>query len=168
MGIILQRIDAAGTIHECVIESWEGVEATGPEMLAILKSTPELASQLMHQAEVHGLAWERLPHKTYVDNHHNAARINIDTLEMRNVVVPLKPKDGLYNAKLFTAQTEPGEWKAAGTVCGHIDFVIPGAKITHCISPDEAQAIIVMLTNARADVLENSNPNGDPRLYDRS
>jgi hypothetical protein len=32
------------------------------------------------------------------------------------------------------------------------------------ISPDEAQSIIVMLQQARADVLANSDPLHDPRL----
>lgn len=76
-------------------------------------------------------------------------------------VVPMKP--ALYEAKLFQTHTELGDFKAAGTLCGHIDFVGPW-KGTYTLSPDEAQAVAVMLQNARADVLEHSRPFSDPRL----
>jgi hypothetical protein len=79
-------------------------------------------------------------------------------------VVHLRPR--LYDARTFSAATEFGPFHASGTLCGSIDFV--GAfKGCYTLTPDEALAVIVMLQQARADVLENSNPNGDPRLFDR-
>lgn len=76
-------------------------------------------------------------------------------------VVQLRPR--LYEAKPFKATTEAGAWEASGTLCGHIDFVGP-FKGTYVISPDEALALIVMLQNARQDVLDHSDPLGDPRI----
>ena len=76
-------------------------------------------------------------------------------------VVPFKPLS--YEAKLFKASTEFGQFMAAGTLCGHVDFVGPW-KGTYTLSPDEIQAVIIMLQNARADVLEHSDPLHDPRL----
>jgi hypothetical protein len=70
-----------------------------------------------------------------------------------------------YAAKLFEEETIHGTWQAAGTLCGHIDFVIPQI-CTHSISPDEALQIVNMLTAARKDVLENSRTFDDQRLYD--
>jgi hypothetical protein len=70
---------------------------------------------------------------------------------MADNVVPLKPP--LYEAKPFTANTIYGEFKASGTLCGHIDFVGP-FKGCYSVSPDEALAIIVMLQQARADDAE--------------
>ena len=78
-------------------------------------------------------------------------------------VVPFKPP--LYEAKLFRAMTEEGEYKAAGTLCGHIDFIGPW-KGTYWLSPDEALSIITMLQGARADVLNNSDPLHDPRIVE--
>jgi hypothetical protein len=75
--------------------------------------------------------------------------------------IPFKPK--LYHAKTFTAETEVGQFGASGTLCGHIYFIGPW-KGSYPISPDEAQAIIIMLQQARADVLANSDPLHDPRL----
>jgi hypothetical protein len=60
----------------------------------------------------------------------------------------------LYAAKRFSVETHFG-----------IDFATP-ASGTYTISPDEAQDLIFALQRARGDVLENSNPAGDPRLYD--
>lgn len=76
-------------------------------------------------------------------------------------VIQLKPP--LYEAKKFTANTGFGQFVASGTICGSIDFAGPFAGC-YPLSPDEALAIIVMLTNARADVLNNSNPQHDPRI----
>lgn len=76
-------------------------------------------------------------------------------------VVQLRPK--LYEAKGFPAHTVHGDWQARGTLCGHIDFVGPWQG-TYCLSPDEALAVIVMLKQARADVLEHSEPLTDPRI----
>lgn len=77
-------------------------------------------------------------------------------------VVAFKP--ALYEAKGFSAQTCFGPFGASGTLCGFIDFVGPFAG-TYPLSPDEALAVIVMLQQARADVLNNSDPH-DPRLYE--
>lgn len=78
-------------------------------------------------------------------------------------VVPLRPK--LYQAKAFRAETTFGRFEASGTLCGHIDFIGPW-RGSYPISPDEAQAIIIMLQQARADVLENSDPLHDPRIVE--
>jgi len=76
-------------------------------------------------------------------------------------IVQLRP--ALYEATAFTANTEFGQFKAVGTLCGRIDFVGPW-KGSYPLSPDEALAVIVMLQQARADVLSNSDPMHDPRL----
>lgn len=68
-----------------------------------------------------------------------------------------------YDAKLFTVDTVYGEFKIAGTLCGAIDVALPIGK-TLTLTPDEAQALIIALTNARDDVLQNSRPFDDPRL----
>lgn len=81
-------------------------------------------------------------------------------------VVEFKAAPRLYEAKSFEATTRLGQFAASGTLCGHIDFIGP-FQGCYPLSPDEAFALIVMLQQARADVLENSNPNGDPRLFDR-
>lgn len=78
-------------------------------------------------------------------------------------VVPFKPR--LYEAKAFTADTVHGRFTASGTLCGHMDFVGPW-KGSYVLSPDEALAVIVMLTQARDDVLQNSEPLHDPRIKD--
>lgn len=80
-----------------------------------------------------------------------------------NVVIFTPIKKTLYEAKRFTAATELGDFEASGTLCGHIDFVGP-FRGTYPLTPDEALAIIVMLKQAREDVLNNSNPLGDPRI----
>ena len=69
----------------------------------------------------------------------------------------------LYEAKLFKADTDVGQFTASGTLCGHIDFVGP-FKGTYPLSPDEVLAVIVILQQAREDVLNNSDPQNDPRL----
>lgn len=79
---------------------------------------------------------------------------------MTGSVIPFAPR--LYEAKRF----EAGQFAASGTLCGHIDFVGPW-KGSYALSPDEALAVIVMLQQARADVLEHSDPLGDPRIVDR-
>lgn len=66
-----------------------------------------------------------------------------------------------YTAKLFDANG----WKAAGTLCGCVDIATPDSG-TYCLTPDETQDLIVALTNARADVLANSRPLHDPRIYE--
>lgn len=78
-------------------------------------------------------------------------------------VIALKPP--LYEAERFEAMTKLGLFAASGTLCGHIDFIGP-FNGTYPLSPDEALAIIVMLQNARSDVLNNSNPHGDPRIVE--
>lgn len=78
-------------------------------------------------------------------------------------VVELKPK--LYEAKLFGASTLAGDFHAAGTLCGCIDFVGP-FRGTYTLSPTEVESLISMLQKARKDVLENSDSYGDPRLVD--
>lgn len=72
-------------------------------------------------------------------------------------------KSRLYEAIGFDADTVHGHWQASGTLCGHIDFVIPQSG-TFCLSPDEAHAVVLMLTQARHDVLEHSDPIHDPRI----
>lgn len=69
----------------------------------------------------------------------------------------------LYRAREFSACTEYGTFRASGTLCGHVDFVGPFSGC-YAMSPDEVLALIVMLQMARADVLENSDPMGDPRI----
>lgn len=76
-------------------------------------------------------------------------------------IIQFKP--ARYEAKRF----EAGQFAASGTLCGHIDLVGPWQG-TYVLSPDEAQAFSVMLQQARADVLANSDPQGDPRLVDMS
>ena len=70
-----------------------------------------------------------------------------------------------YSAKGFHVIIGKNRWQASGTLCGHIDFVVPESG-TYCLSPDEIEAIIIMLKQARHDVLENSDPQGDLRLYE--
>lgn len=70
-------------------------------------------------------------------------------------VVPM-----LYSAKLF----ESGPFKTAGTLCGHIDFATPGG--THVLNVDELDDLVAALLGAREDVIRNSRPLSDPRLYD--
>jgi hypothetical protein len=70
-----------------------------------------------------------------------------------------------YEAKRFTASTVFGIFEASGTLCGHIDIVGPFAG-TYALSPDELLDVIVMLQQARADVLEHSDPLHDPRLME--
>ncbi len=76
-------------------------------------------------------------------------------------VTPLRPP--LYEAKRFEANTGLGQFAASGTLCGHIDFTGPWQG-SYPLSPDEAAALAVMLQQARADVLDNSDPLGDPRI----
>lgn len=73
------------------------------------------------------------------------------------MVVPLRK---LYRAERF----ESGEFAASGTVCGCVDVVgpFPGTLV---LTPDEVVGLIGILRAARADVLANSDPFGDPRLY---
>ena len=66
-----------------------------------------------------------------------------------------------YDAKLFTVDTVYGEFKIAGTLCGAIDVALP---IRKTLTPDEAQLLIIALSNSRDDVLRNSRPFDDPRL----
>ena len=70
----------------------------------------------------------------------------------------------MYEAKLFTTEAYGVPFKAAGTLCGHIDFVV--GRRTYSLSVDEAMSISMMLQKARKDVLENSDPLGDPRLIE--
>lgn len=73
-------------------------------------------------------------------------------------VIPFRRQ---YEAKMFQAVG----WKVAGTLCGNVDVATPESG-TYCMSPDEIQALIAALTNARADVLSNSEPYSDPRIYE--
>lgn len=82
MGIILQRV-TPDVIYETVIETWEGVDATPEQMIALLKHNSRLAMDLMNHAEAHGLVSRRNPMKTYLDSHPLFARINVDTLTVR-------------------------------------------------------------------------------------
>ena len=79
-------------------------------------------------------------------------------------IVTFRPRNHLYEAKEFTAGTADGSWRASGTFCGHVDLVIPVVNATLILSPDEIQSIIIMLKQAREDVLTNSRPIDDPRL----
>lgn len=56
--------------------------------------------------------------------------------------------DEVYNAKSFRTQTACGSFKAAGTRCGHIDFVVPGFG-TFPLSPEETERVIYILEQAR-------------------
>ena len=77
-------------------------------------------------------------------------------------IIPFKPRQ-LYEPTLFAANTEFGRFTASGTLCGHIDFAGP-FRGTYPLSPDEALAIITMLTQALADVLDHADPLHDPRI----
>lgn len=70
---------------------------------------------------------------------------------------------GLYQAKPFSAETPAGVFRMSGTLCGCIDFHVPGAG-TYPLTPDETWAIAQALLNARQDVLDNSRPLSDPRI----
>lgn len=74
-------------------------------------------------------------------------------------VVPIRAP--FYEAKSFSA----GCFEASGTLCGHVDFATP--RGTYVLSPDEVLAVIAMLHSARSDVLNNSDPNNDPRIVKR-
>jgi hypothetical protein len=76
---------------------------------------------------------------------------------------PIPFKKPVYEAKVFATTTEAGRFSATGTICGHIDFTGPFQK-TYPLSCDEALALIVMLKQARSDVLNHSDPLLDPRI----
>jgi hypothetical protein len=76
---------------------------------------------------------------------------------------PVPFKKPVYEAKVFTANTEFGRFTASGTLCGHIDFRGP-FQATYPLSCDEALALIVMLKQARSDVLNHSDSLHDPRI----
>jgi hypothetical protein len=79
--------------------------------------------------------------------------------QMANIFqFPSRPE---YEAKAFHA----AGWTIAGTLCGNVDVAMPDG--TYCMTPDEVQTLIVALTNARADVLANSAPLHDPRIYEQ-
>ena len=82
-------------------------------------------------------------------------------MKAMNVVPFNAPR--LYAARRFEARTIAGQFAASGTLCGHVDFVGP-FKGTYTLSPDEILSIIIMLQQARADVLSNSEPLSDPRI----
>lgn len=77
-------------------------------------------------------------------------------------IIQLQP--ALYYAKEFHADTAFGLFAASGTICGRIDFIGP-FEGSYPLSVDEISALIVMLQNARSDVVDNSSPLSDPRLY---
>ena len=78
---------------------------------------------------------------------------------MSNIVPFAAP---LYSAKQFTAQVDGKEWLFSGTLCGNVDMATTAG--TFCLTPREVRAIIAALQSAQMDVLQNSNPNGDPRI----
>jgi len=82
-------------------------------------------------------------------------------------VIPFRRRPAPYEAKAFSAATEFGDFQASGTLCGYIDLVVPRSKYTLSLTPDEAHSVIVMLQNARADVLDHSGPLTDPRIITR-
>lgn len=86
-------------------------------------------------------------------------------LALRRAAAPAASE--AYQAKAFVAHTTFGPFEASGTLCGNIDFIGPFDGC-YPITPDEALAISVMLQQARADVLNNSDPLGDPRIVNRS
>jgi hypothetical protein len=73
-------------------------------------------------------------------------------------VIPIRTE---YEARQF----EVHGFKISGTLCGHIDFAVPNGK-TYVLSPDEMADLIAAMQAARHDVLENSRPSSDARLYD--
>ena len=72
-----------------------------------------------------------------------------------------------YRAKPFRAGTVYGDFRVSGTLCGHIDVAVPQGN-TLALTPDEADALIRALTDARRDVLANSDPFNDPRIVEAS
>lgn len=70
-----------------------------------------------------------------------------------------------YTAKAFSVAVGNGRFKLSGTLCGCIDMAVPGGP-TFVLTSDEAFALAQALLASRHDVLENSSPNHDPRLYD--
>jgi hypothetical protein len=79
-------------------------------------------------------------------------------------IIQLRRK--LYDAKFFSTNTVDGCFAVAGTLCGCIDFAVPQGK-TYSLTPDEALTLINMLRQSRHDVLENSDPYGDPRIVEK-
>ena len=75
-------------------------------------------------------------------------------------IVQFKPRE--YTAKQFTAEVGGKVWLFSGTLCGAVDMATPDG--TWCLTPDEILHVIAALQSARDDVLQNSNPNSDPRL----
>jgi hypothetical protein len=71
----------------------------------------------------------------------------------------------LYKAKRFEVDLNGSKFVASGTLCGHVDFVVP-RRGTYTLSPYEILKLTKMLQDASEDVLSNSDPEGDPRLYD--
>jgi hypothetical protein len=71
-----------------------------------------------------------------------------------------------YSPKEFRISMPIGDFITSGTLCGHLDFVIPlgGNTITLPLTPDEAKCIASALINSADDVLKNSHPYDDPRL----
>ena len=84
---------------------------------------------------------------------------------MQSNVLPFRQK--LYEAKQFWVFVgESGEqFKMSGTLCGCIDLAVPNGP-TFCLTPDEATMLAQALLEATKDVVNNSDPNNDPRLYD--
>lgn len=98
----------------------------------------------------------------------NEAQGEIGMCEKKKMIIQFKNSE--YIAKEFSVCLEGGEFKASGTLCGHIDFVVPLRQCksaTFVLSPDEAKKIAEMLRNAASDVLLNSRPYDDPRLYEK-
>jgi hypothetical protein len=71
----------------------------------------------------------------------------------------------LYEAKCFEVDLRGSKFIASGTLCGHVDFVVP-RRGTYTLNPYEILKLTKMLQEASEDVLSNSDPEGDPRLYD--
>lgn len=72
------------------------------------------------------------------------------------------PGDRLYNAKRFPVTIEGAEWSCSGMIEGLIELHTPDRSWP--LTPDEAHALVIALSNSRIDVLENSRPNCDPRI----
>ena len=79
-------------------------------------------------------------------------------------IVPFKPRE--YTATSFRCSSIYGEFVASGTLCGNVDFVVPQTGFVLNLSIDEIDHLIEILNMARKDVVENSNPYGDPRILD--
>ncbi len=73
-----------------------------------------------------------------------------------------------YTAIERSVDVPCGRFIMSGTLCGNIDLALPVAPSTTLnLSPDEVEDLIRALSEVRQDVIDNSRPFTDPRLYDR-